>query len=73
VLAYDPVAGRLYVAAESGWVTILNQHGRALKVAGSAHLADGAHVVAVDPDTHRSYFPVPEGDHPVLLTFTPEP
>lgn len=73
VLAYDPGARRLYVAAESGWVTILDQHGRALTVAGSAHLADGAHVVAVDPDTHRSYFPVPDGGHPVLLTFTPQP
>jgi DNA-binding beta-propeller fold protein YncE len=29
VLAYDPGAGRLYVAAESGWLTILDQHGRA--------------------------------------------
>lgn len=73
VLAYDPGAHRVYVAAESGWVTILNQHGRALTVAGSAYLADGAHVVALNPNTHRSYFPVPEGNHLVLLTFTPKP
>jgi DNA-binding beta-propeller fold protein YncE len=69
VLAYDARAGRLYVAGESGWVTVLARHGRRLDVAGSQHLADGAHVVAVDPGTGRSYFPVPRasGGHPALL------
>jgi DNA-binding beta-propeller fold protein YncE len=73
VLAYDPAAGRLYVAAESGWVTILNQHNRRLNVAGRAYLAEGAHVVAVDPTTHRSYYPVPHGPDgkPALLRFDP--
>jgi DNA-binding beta-propeller fold protein YncE len=46
VLAYDPSAGRLYVAAESGWLTILDQHDRRLTVTGRAYLADGAHIVA---------------------------
>jgi DNA-binding beta-propeller fold protein YncE len=73
VLAYDPGAGRLYVAAESGWVTILDEHDRRLTVTGRAHLADGAHVVAVDPTTHRSYYPVPHGNDgkPGLLLFEP--
>ncbi len=73
VLAYDPTAGRLYVAAESGWLTILDQHDRHLTVTGRAHLADNAHVVAVDPTTHRSYYPVPHGPNgrPVLLSFDP--
>jgi DNA-binding beta-propeller fold protein YncE len=61
VLAYEPGAGRLYVAAESGWLTILDQHDRRLTVTGRAYLADGAHVVAVDPITHRSYYPIPHG------------
>jgi len=73
VLAYDPVAGRLYVAAESGWLTILDVHDRRANVTGSGHLADGAHVVAVDPGTHRSYYPIPHGPdgHPALLSFDP--
>ncbi|MGW3124051.1 hypothetical protein ACWDBW_44275 [Streptomyces sp. NPDC001107] len=73
VLAYDPVARRLYVAAESGWVTIADNRDRHLTVTGNAHLADGAHVVAVDSTTHRSYFPVPHGTdgHPALLVYRP--
>ena len=73
VLAFDPGAGRLYVAAESGWLTILTEHDRHLSVAGRAHLADGAHIVAVDPGTHRSYYPIPHGrdGHPALLSFDP--
>jgi len=75
VLAYDPGAHRLYIAAESGWLTVLDVHDRRATVTGSGHLADGAHVVAVDPTTHRSYFPVPHGPdgHPALLVFDPAP
>lgn len=71
VLAYDPAAGRLYVAAESGDLTILDNHGGHLTVTGRAHLAGGAHVVAVDPATHDSYYPIPDGPdgHPALLTY----
>jgi len=73
VLAYDPGAHRLYVAAESGWLTTLDVHDRRTTVTGSSHLADGAHVVAIDPTTHHSYFPVPHGPdgHPALLVFDP--
>lgn len=75
VLAYDSAADRLYVAAESGWVTTLDRHGRHLTVAGRAHLADGAHVVAVDPTTHRSYYPLPRGrtGRPALAIYQPAP
>ena len=64
-LAYDPGAGRVYVA---GWVSIFDhEHGR-LTARGSAHLADGAHSMALDPTTHHSYFPIPKGPNgsPVL-------
>jgi DNA-binding beta-propeller fold protein YncE len=61
VLAYDAAAQRLSVAAESGEVTILDRQHGTLAVSGSAHLADDAHVVAIDPITHRSYYPVPAG------------
>jgi DNA-binding beta-propeller fold protein YncE len=73
VLAYDAGAHRLYVAAESGTVTTLDLHGHNLTVSGSAHLADGAHVVAVDPATHRSFYPIPAGTNgrPALLEREP--
>jgi len=73
VLGYDPSPGRLYVAAESGWLTVLDLHGRRLAVTGRSRLADGAHVVAVDPATHRTYYPVPRGrdGRPALLVFEP--
>ena len=73
VLAFDPAAQRLYVAAESGWLSILTESGRHATVTGSGHLADGAHVVAVDPGTHRSFYPVPSGTdgRPVLLVYDP--
>lgn len=73
VLAYDPRAHRLYVAAESGWLTVLDNRNHDLTVTGRAPLAYGAHVVALDPTTHRSYYPVPHGTggHPALLTYQP--
>jgi DNA-binding beta-propeller fold protein YncE len=72
VLAYDPNAQRLYVAAESGVVSVLELAGRHLTVLGSGHLADGAHVVAVDSISGHSYFPVPVGANgrPVVLEAT---
>ncbi len=73
VLAYDPGAHRLYVAAESGWVTTLDNPSRRLTVTGRGYLAAGAHIVAVDPATHRSYYPVPSGPvgHPALMIYQP--
>jgi DNA-binding beta-propeller fold protein YncE len=73
VLAYDQSAHRLYVAAESGTVTVLDLRDRRMTVVGSDHLADGAHVVAVDPRTHHSFYPVPAGanGHPALLEREP--
>jgi len=73
VLAYDQTAHRLYVAAESGTVTVADLHNRQPTVTGSDHLVDGAHVVAVDPGTHHSFFPVPAGTsgRPTLLEREP--
>jgi DNA-binding beta-propeller fold protein YncE len=73
VLAYDPGANRVYVAAESGWVSIFDHDHGHLTVRGSAHLADGAHSLALDPTTHHSYIPIPK-DHnglPVLQEYEP--
>jgi DNA-binding beta-propeller fold protein YncE len=75
VLAYDQGAHRLYVASESGEVSVLDQQDGKLQVAGSDHLADGAHVVAVNPANHYSYYPIPSGfgGHPALLERAPTP
>lgn len=58
VLAYDPANARLYVAAESGVVTVFSTNSGRLRKLGRAHLADTAHSVAVDPNTHFVYFPL---------------
>jgi YVTN family beta-propeller protein len=73
VVAYDPTAHRLYVAAESGTLTVLDLHNRQLRVVGSDHLADDAHVVALDPGTHHSYYPIPVAatGRPALLEVEP--
>ena len=74
-LAFDPGDARLYVAAESGTVTVLAENTRQLTVLGSGHLAGGAHVVAVDPTTHRTYYPIAKGTggRPELLVQAPTP
>ncbi|KZM27993.1 hypothetical protein ST47_g864 [Ascochyta rabiei] len=75
VLAYDQGAQRLYVAAESGTVSVFDHKDGNLAAVGSGHLADEAHVVALDPNTHHTYFPVPAGTdgHPALLERSPLP
>jgi len=59
VLAYDPGAHRLYVAAEDGTLSVLDRAGRGVTLIASRHLADGAHGVALDPTTHHSFYPIP--------------
>jgi DNA-binding beta-propeller fold protein YncE len=73
VLAYDPAAHRVYVAAESGWVSVFDDDRGHLTARGSAHLADGAHTLALDPTTHHTFFPIPKGPKgtPVLREFEP--
>lgn len=75
VLATDPRRSLLYVAAESGDVTTVDIRRPDGRVTGRAHLADNAHVVAVDHTTGRAYFPVPDigGGRPGLLITAPMP
>lgn len=58
VLAFDASLGWLYVASESGEVSVFKLEGRTLTPLGSGQLGPDAHVVAVDPDTHLAYFPL---------------
>ena len=73
VLAFDPGLARLYVAAESGVVSVFDagQPGGVRKV-GQGRVASRAHSVAVDPPTHRVLFPLEDVDgHPVLRVMQP--
>lgn len=57
VLATDAAANRLYVAAESGNLSIFSiAHPRAPESLGEVFVAPDAHTVAVDPVSHRLYF-----------------
>jgi DNA-binding beta-propeller fold protein YncE len=72
VLAYDPGLRRLYVASESGTVTVLEDTGNTLRKIAETKLAAEAHTVAVDPTTHRVYFPLQDVDgRPVLRVMEP--
>jgi YVTN family beta-propeller protein len=74
VLAFDQGLHRLYVASESGVVSIFNEHDRSLRPVATGKLADHAHTVAVDQATHRVYFPLQEvNGHPVLRIMAPAP
>ncbi|MBV8928729.1 MAG: YncE family protein [Mycobacteriaceae bacterium] len=57
-LAYDGTMHRLYVAAESGILAVGVLENKSVAVIRSGKLADGAHVVVVDPRSHRTYYPV---------------
>jgi len=68
VLAFDPVLGRLYVAAESGVVAVFGEREGSLVQLGW-YRAPKAHSVAVDPTTHRVYLPL--ADVSVLRVLVP--
>ncbi len=72
VLAFDPGLHRLYVASESGVVTVFDLQGRRMLTLGRKHLAFEAHSVAVDPVTLEVYFPLQDVDgHGVLRIMAP--
>ncbi len=68
VLAFDPGLQRLYAASETGMVAVFTvADDRSVTEIGRGLLAPNAHTVAVDPATHRVYFPLEDvGGHPVL-------
>jgi DNA-binding beta-propeller fold protein YncE len=72
VLAYDPRKGWLYVAGESGVVSLFQVRADRVGKIGEAFLADSAHVVAVDPATHQAFFPLRNvGGKAVLRVMAP--
>ena len=73
VLSVDPGLGWLYVAAESGDLTVfdINQPGVAL--IGHDSPGSNSHSVAADPATHRVFFPLVSGPTgtPILRMMRP--
>jgi DNA-binding beta-propeller fold protein YncE len=66
VLAWDAVWRRLYVASESGVLTVFAVQGAVLEKLEELHIPH-AHTVAVDPRTHRVHLPLENvGGRPVL-------
>lgn len=67
VLDVDPGTHRLFVASESGVVSVFDVAGGGLRKLAEGFYAPHAHVVGVDPTTHLLYFPLQDvGGHPVL-------
>lgn len=72
VVAFDPGLRRLYVASESGVVTVLQESDRGLDRLGE-YRAPSAHSVAVDPSSHRVYLPLEKvRGRPVLRILAPD-
>jgi DNA-binding beta-propeller fold protein YncE len=71
VMALDPGLHRLYVASESGVVSVFDVGG-VLRGVASGNAGPDAHSVAVDPETHLVYLPLTDvGGHPVLRELAP--
>jgi DNA-binding beta-propeller fold protein YncE len=71
-LALDSALNRLYVAAESGVLTVVDVAPETPRLLASGFAGAGAHSVAVDPDTHLVYLPLPSlGGRPVLRELAP--
>lgn len=71
VLAYDQKRAVLYVATESGTVSMLAASAGGLKSIGAGFLDKNAHIVAVDQRSHRVYFPVLGDSGPNMLVMQP--
>jgi YVTN family beta-propeller protein len=70
VMSIDPDRGWLYVAAESGDLTVWDIAKPGVVLVGHDHPGAGSHTVAVDPATHRVFFPLTSG--PVLRIMQPQ-
>lgn len=67
VMAYDPRRRLLYVASESGVVSLFRLRAGRLALLGRAWLGDNAHSVSVDPASGETYFPIRnDHGHPAL-------
>jgi DNA-binding beta-propeller fold protein YncE len=73
VLAYDAALHQLYVAAETGTLTIFHAEGMTLRKVAEGFAGPNAHTVAVDAATHQVFLPLAdENGRPVLRVMAPE-
>ncbi|HEY3256946.1 MAG TPA: hypothetical protein VGJ91_23480, partial [Polyangiaceae bacterium] len=61
VLSIDTALGWLYVAAESGDLTVFDLKKPGLALIDREHPGDASHSVLADPATHRVFFPLASG------------
>ena len=61
VLSIDPGLGWLYVAAESGDLTVFDVNQPGVVLVGHDQPGANSHSVAADPATHRVFFPLMQG------------
>ena len=74
VLALDPGLHRVYVAAESGPLTVFADEDGTVRELASGDAGPQAHSVAVDPETHHIYVPLQNvNGRPVLREMVVEP
>jgi DNA-binding beta-propeller fold protein YncE len=67
VLSLDPGPNRLYVAAESGVLTVFDVGGPSFRTVARGYAGPNAHAVAVDPESHVVYLPLTNVDgRPVM-------
>ena len=72
VLAFDNELNLLYVACESGGVSIFKADNGKLTKLGDAEVGPDSHTVAVDSTTHKAYFPLKNlNGAPVLRIMAP--
>lgn len=65
--------GWLYVAGESGEVSLFHVQGQTVSAVATGVQGPNAHVIAVDEATHRAYFPLKSlGGKPALRITEPQ-
>jgi DNA-binding beta-propeller fold protein YncE len=70
-LDFDSVLGYLYVASESGVVSVFRVRNRKIEKIGDYPVGKNAHSVAVNPKTHFVYFPLQGDKNPALRIMKP--
>ena len=72
VLSFDTGSRRLYVASESGTLSVFRDNDAGLMKEGDPRVGPNAHVVVVDPTSHLIYLPLKDVEgHPVLRIMEP--